>query len=35
MARHFLLTGVDLLAFGYKSGRTVSWYVGRRLQRPY
>ena len=35
MTKHFLLTGVSFLAFGYKRSRNVGWYVNRRLNRPY
>jgi hypothetical protein len=33
MARTFLLSGVTLVAVGLSRGRTVGWYVHRRLQR--
>ena len=35
MGKHLLLTGASLLVFGYKRGRNVSWYLNRRLTRPY
>jgi hypothetical protein len=33
MARSFLLSGVNLVALGLSRGKTVGWYVQRRLQR--
>jgi len=33
MTRSFLLSGVTLVAFGLSRGKTVGWYVQRRLQR--
>jgi hypothetical protein len=33
MTRSFLLSGVTLFAFGVSRGKTVGWYVHRRLQR--
>jgi hypothetical protein len=34
MTRHLFLTGVTLLAYGFRTGRDFHWYVARRLQRP-
>jgi hypothetical protein len=34
MTKQLFLTGITLLAYGYKTSRDVRWYVSRRLQRP-
>jgi hypothetical protein len=33
MARSFFVSGVTLVAFGLSRGKTVGWYLQRRLQR--
>jgi hypothetical protein len=33
MTRSLLVSGVTLVAFGLNRGKTVGWYVQRRLQR--
>jgi hypothetical protein len=33
MTKHLLTTGVSLLAYGYRTGRDLHWFVHRRLQR--
>jgi hypothetical protein len=33
MTRKFLRSGIDLLAYGAGHGRSLAWYVSRRLQR--
>jgi hypothetical protein len=33
MTRSLLLSGVTLVTFGLSRGKTVGWYVQRRLQR--
>jgi hypothetical protein len=34
MTKQLLMTGASVLAYGYRTGRDVHWYVFRRLQRP-
>jgi hypothetical protein len=34
MSKHLLRTGVSLLAYSYRTGRDLHWYVQRRLARP-
>jgi hypothetical protein len=33
MTKHVLRTGISLIAYGYRTGRDLHWYVFRRPAR--